>query len=204
MKLSNVIRKNKYLVIIFLIVFCIILYAAIFKTPFLFTPLRYAPDKMVVYQYGQTFTLAPGDEEFEKIYKKLRKTGMGTLDRFFKNCLIQDSHKGPGFNLSKYYFQYGLAVNVIYDEPVQAQGIGVVDAAYNEVLFMLDYPTERLNDPNSEEYDVRNQADFFAVYYRSYADSFIEKDTYFFNFCFIGYSYPESAAKYLKNLDLTR
>ena len=77
-----------------LVLLAVGLWLIIFEVPFFFTPLRFTPQEITVYRYGESVTLTKSDTTFHKLYHRLRDAGKGTIAHLFSEDAIMDSHKG--------------------------------------------------------------------------------------------------------------
>lgn len=87
-------KENTARRIRFWCVFVVGAWLVIFEIPFFFTPLRFPPQEITVYRYGESAAFTRGDIEFYRIYHRLRNAGKGTIAHIVSNDLIMGSHIG--------------------------------------------------------------------------------------------------------------
>ena len=117
-----------------------ILYLIIFRISFFFMPLRFPPDKIVVYKYGEVIEFKPGDFEYIRLYLMLRKSSRSTIYKAFSVDAVKsvkypmDIHDAMPTQLEK-----GLAIRVVYEKEQRGRLPLSYETKYNELLFLLDF-----------------------------------------------------------------
>ena len=116
------------------------LYLIIFEIPFFFTPLRFTPQEIKVYRYGESVTLTKSDTEFHKLYHRLRAAGKGTITHLFSEDAIMDSHKGNTMfsNDEELFCDQAIVVYVKYNSMQKGRLLKTAGDEYNLVAFVMD------------------------------------------------------------------
>ena len=124
---------------------CLLAYLLIFEIPLMFTPLRYKPQEMTVWRYGESVTLQQGNKDFNALYHLLRDAGKGTIAHRVRYDGIIDSH-GPTIDYehnAELYHENAIIVSVKYDDVQKGQ----YDNGYDQVVFFVGTEDERLDAP---------------------------------------------------------
>lgn len=116
------------------------LWLVLFEIPFFFTPLRFTPQEITVYRYGESVTLSKSDAEFQGLYHRLRDAGKGTFAHLLSHDVIMDSHKG---NLlfsedEKQFCDRAIVVYVKYGSLQKGRLPGSAGDEYDLVAFVMD------------------------------------------------------------------
>ena len=116
------------------------LWLIIFEIPYFFTPLRFTPQEITVYRYGESVTLTKSDIEFYKLYHRLRDAGKGTIAHLFSEDLIMDSHKGnlTFSNEEAMFCDRAIVVYMKYNSMQKGRLPGAAGVKYNLIAFVMD------------------------------------------------------------------
>ena len=116
------------------------LYLVIFEIPFFFTPLRFPPQEITVYRYGESVTLTKSDMEFYKVYHRLREAGNGTVAHLFSEDVIMDSYTGNHIfsDEEEWFCNRAIVVYMKYNSIQKGRALGAVGDKYNLVAFAMD------------------------------------------------------------------
>lgn len=116
------------------------LWLIIFEIPFFFTPLRFTPQEITVYRYGESVTLTKSDAEFHRLYHYLREAGKGTFAHLFSQDAIMDSYRGNTMfsNEEDLFCDQAIVAYVKYDSMQKGRLPVTVGVEYNLVAFVMD------------------------------------------------------------------
>lgn len=116
------------------------LWLVIFQIPWFFTPLRFPPQEMTVYRYGESVTLTPSDIEFYRLYFRLRSAGKGTIAHVISEDVIMDSYYGffEFEDDEPYFCDEAIVVYARYDSVQTGRLLGSSGEKYNLVAFAMD------------------------------------------------------------------
>lgn len=131
-----------------LAVICLLVYLLIFEIPLTFTPLRYKPQEMTVWRYGESITLQPGDKDFNALYRLLRDAGKGTISHIVRYDAISDSYR-PHLrfvNDQNLYQKKAITVYVKYDDVQKGRLFPAVGNEYNLVAFIVGSKYKEIED----------------------------------------------------------
>lgn len=125
--------------------FCLLAYLLIFEIPLGFTPLRYKPQEMTVWRYGESVTLQQGDKDFNALYHLLRDAGKGTVSHILRYGAICDSYHP----LHDYvddpdlYHQNTITVFAKYDDVQKGRLPASYGIEYDQVVFIVKPEDEK-------------------------------------------------------------
>ncbi len=153
------------------------LWLIIFEIPFFFTPLRFTPQEITVYRYGESVTLTKSDTTFHKLYHRLRDAGKGTIAHLFSEDAIMDSHKGNTkfSNDEELFCDQAIVVYVKYNSIQQGRLLKTAGDECNLVAFVMDGKQSSVVDEyltdgvaalykNTEDTRASNMYSMFANY----------------------------------------
>ena len=153
------------------------LWLSIFEAPFFFTPLRFTPQEITVYRYGESVTLTKSDTDFHKLYHRLRDAGKGTIAHLFSEDAIMDSHKGNTMfsHEEKMFCNQAIVAYVKYHSMQQGRLLKTAGDEYNLVAFVMDGKQSSVVDEyltdgvaalykNTEDTRASNMYSMFANY----------------------------------------
>ncbi len=126
-------------------VICLLVYLLIFEIPLTFTPLRYKPQEMTVWRYGESITLQQGDKDFNALYRLLRDAGNGTIAHVLQYGAICDSYH-PLHNYvdnPDLYHQNTITVFVKYDDVQKGRLEESYGIEYDQAVFIVNPEVER-------------------------------------------------------------
>ena len=153
------------------------LWLSIFEAPFFFTPLRFTPQEITVYRYGESVTLTKSDTDFHKLYHRLRDAGKGTIAHLFSEDAIMDSQKGNTMfsHEEKMFCNQAIVAYVKYHSMQQGRLLKTAGDEYNLVAFVMDGKQSSVVDEyltdgvaalykNTEDTRASNMYSMFANY----------------------------------------
>ncbi|MFR1436203.1 MAG: hypothetical protein ACLSS9_13440 [Acutalibacteraceae bacterium] len=168
-----------------------VLWLIIFEIPFFFTPLRFMPQEITVYRYGESVTLTDSDAEFHKLYHRLRDAGKGTIAHLFSEDAIMDSHIGNTvfYNEEAFFCDQAIVVYVKYDSMQKGRLLKTAGDEYDLVAFVMDGEQSSAVD--------KYLTDGVAALYKS------SENTQGYRM-FANYGSLDKAAKYIDSMDFSK
>lgn len=165
------------------------LWLLIFEIPIFFTPLRFMPDRLVVYRYGESVTLTRSDTEYHKLYYRLREAGKGTIAHIVSEDLIMDSHNGNHLfgDQEERFRNEAIVVYAEYDSVQKGRLYGSWGVEYDLVAFVMDGEKSSVVE--------ENLTDGVAAQYINTENADASYDM------FANYGSLEKAAEYVDGLD---
>ena len=166
----------------------VFLWLIVFEIPIFFTPLRFKPEKITVYSYGQSYVYTKKDEEFSEIYHSLRAVETGTIYKCLSDDVVMDSHK-IAFREDvegELFRNQSIVIYLSYGTPQKGRLPGASGDVYDEVIFILDGKNSSIKAG-----DVWGYCPVFYSNTQESAESYR---------CFVNYDYPQKAEEYIDSL----